>query len=78
MSRARQLQSLFMTMQIKMLTKEDLVKNLREIFEVEPDEPDHTLVLVIKQACEVHEQAEVVNQELHNLSQAISSLRFKL
>lgn len=78
MSRARQLQSLFMTMQIKSLSKEDLVNNLREIFDIESDESDCTLVIQLKQVCEIHEQAEQVNQDLHNLSNAISSLRFKL
>ena len=78
MNRARQLQSLFMTMQISKLSSDDLVKSLRVIFEVEDGEDDSSLVMVIKQTQDVYQQAEAINEDLHKLSNAISSLRFNL
>ena len=78
MSRARQLQSLFMTMQIQMLTKEDLVKALREIFEVELDEPDHALVIILKHLCDLREEADSVNTKLQDISSSIQKLRLTI
>lgn len=78
MSRARKLQMLFMSMQINLLTKEDLIKQLREIYEVELDEPDTALVVCLMNAAQVVEQAEGINKELGDISNQVAALRFKL
>jgi hypothetical protein len=78
MSRARKLQHLFMVMHVKPLESADLVRELRDIFDVEVDEPDRALIINLKAVCDIHEQAEDVNRELLELSSKLSSVRFHL
>jgi hypothetical protein len=67
-----------MVMHVKPIARDDLVRELREIFDIEADEPDHALILNLKAICDIHEQAEDVNRELLELSAKLSSVRFNL
>jgi len=78
MSRARKLQHLFMVMHVKPIAKDDLVRELREIFDIEADEPDHALILNLKAICDIHEQAEEINRGLLEVSAKLSSIRFTI